>query len=60
MTNTTATPPAAPADEVVMSLLHRHVPLALLADLIDPAGPDSAVILDTEGRPETAWWEPAR
>ena len=60
MTNTTTPPSADHADEVVMNLLQRHVPLALLADLIDPSGPDSAVILDTEGQPETAWWEPSR
>lgn len=50
---------AAPTDDDrVMSLLSEHVPLSLLLDLSAPAGPDSERILDDEGEPEDAWWEP--
>jgi len=45
------------ADTVVMTLLHDHVPLALLCDLTLPDGPTSAAILAAEGEPETRWWE---
>jgi hypothetical protein len=41
----------------VMDLLSEHVPLALLADLADPDGPASPVILESEGLPDKAWWE---
>ncbi|MDT0165045.1 hypothetical protein Q9R32_05695 [Actinotalea sp. AC32] len=56
------TTPTAPVDEVeasqeVMSLLSEHVPLALLADLAIPEGPQSPQILSEEGLPEVAWWE---
>ncbi|MGH8970344.1 MAG: hypothetical protein ACRDV1_10395 [Actinomycetes bacterium] len=44
-------------DLVVMTMLHRHVPLALLCDLSDPGGPPSAEILEEEGQPESTWWE---
>ena len=44
-------------DELVMSILHEHVPLALLVDLTDTAGPASSEILAEEGEPETRWWE---
>jgi hypothetical protein len=44
-------------DEMVMALLQEHVPLSLLVDLTDPAGPVSADILAEEGPPETRWWE---
>ncbi len=47
------------ADLAVMTLLHDHVPLALLCDLTDPEGPESAAILAEEGAPESRWWEPA-
>jgi len=47
------------ADLAVMTLLHDHVPLALLCDLTDPEGPESAAILAEEGTPESRWWEPA-
>jgi hypothetical protein len=50
-------PPA--DDELVMSILQEHVPLALLVDLTDTAGPESAEILAEEGEPETRWWEGA-
>lgn len=50
---------AAPDDEGhVMELLGEHVPLSLIMDLSAPAGPDSERILDDEGEPESAWWEP--
>jgi hypothetical protein len=41
-----------------MRLLAEHVPLALLADLATPDGPVSQAILETEGLPGDAWWEP--
>lgn len=41
----------------IMDLLHEHVPLTLLADLTDPAGPASPDILEEEGLPDVAWWE---
>jgi hypothetical protein len=44
-------------DELVMSILQEHVPLALLVDLTDTAGPASAEILAEEGGPESRWWE---
>lgn len=40
-------------------LLQDHVPLSLIVDLTDPAGPDSQQILDDEGLPEEQWWLPA-
>ena len=43
----------------VMALLGEHVPLALLADLAEPTGPQSPTILEDEGLPEVAWWEPS-
>jgi hypothetical protein len=46
-------------DELVMSILQEHVPLALLVDLTDIEGPASAEILAEEGGPETRWWEGA-
>jgi hypothetical protein len=51
-----AAPQAAP--EQVMDLLADHVPLALLMDLVTPDGPSSAEILQSEGLPDDAWWEP--
>jgi hypothetical protein len=55
----TTTPSAEPTrdDEMVMSLLQEHVPLALLCDLSQPEGPTSAEILETEGGPDDHWWE---
>ncbi len=55
---------AEPVDEEqasvdVMRLLSEHVPLTLLADLAQPTGPDSPDILEHEGLPEVAWWEPS-
>ena len=44
------------ASAEVMSLLAEHVPLALLADLTNPAGPASPDILDEEGLPDVEWW----
>jgi len=46
------------ASEDVMRLLSEHVPLTLLADLAQPTGPDSPEILEDEGLPDVAWWEP--
>ena len=45
------------ADTVVMTLLHDHVPLALLCDLTETDGPSSQEILSTEGEPADRWWE---
>jgi hypothetical protein len=44
-------------DELVMSMLHEHVPLALLCDLAESEGPSSAEILAAEGGPDNHWWE---
>ena len=44
-------------DELVMDLLHQHVPLALVCDLTEDEGPSSAEILQTEGAPADHWWE---
>lgn len=57
MTTTTTEPTDLGDDAMVMSLLQEHVPLALLCDLTDPAGPASQEILDTEGEPAQRWWE---
>jgi hypothetical protein len=63
MTTTMTTPGTADEavpggdDALVMSLLHEHVPLALLCDLTAPEGPSSREILDTEGEPAQRWWE---
>ena len=48
----------AAAESPVMDLLSERVPLSLIIDLSAPAGPDSEKILDDEGQPEDAWWEP--
>lgn len=45
------------ASHEVMNLLGQHVPLALLADLAIPSGPESPQILQDEGLPDVAWWE---
>ncbi len=50
-----AVPP--PDDELVMTMLQEHVPLALVCDLTEPSGPTSQEILDTEGEPADRWWE---
>lgn len=42
-------------DEAVMDLLHDHVPLTLLVDLVD--APPSEQVLVEEGLPEQRWWE---
>lgn len=46
-------------DGPARGLLEEHVPLSLIVDLTDPAGPDSKRILDDEGLPEQQWWLPA-
>ena len=63
MTTISHTPPTEPdetaqdaVDDEVMGLLHEHVPLSLIMDLVPPGGPDSAGILRTEGAPESQWW----
>ena len=43
-------------DARVMGLLSEHVPLSLLVDLADPEGPASNEILQSEGKPDDAWW----
>jgi hypothetical protein len=55
----TTTPSAEPTrdDELMMSMLQEHVPLALLCDISEPEGPTSAEILATEGAPAEHWWE---
>ncbi len=53
-----ATPQASHAEEDVMDLLAEHVPLSLLLDLATPGGPPSKDLLQAEGLPEQAWWEP--
>ncbi len=52
--NTDATPDDV---EPVKELLDAHVPLTLLVDLLTDAAPPSAEILESEGLPDTAWWE---
>ena len=63
MTTISHTPPTGPdkaaqdaVDDEVMGLLHEHVPLSLIMDLVEPSGPDSAGILRTEGAPQSQWW----
>ena len=41
----------------VRDLLAEHVPLALIVDLATPEA-TSAEILESEGLPAEAWWEP--
>jgi hypothetical protein len=41
----------------VKDLLAEHVPLALLVDLVTPEQ-TSTEILESEGLPDVAWWEP--
>ena len=41
----------------VKDLLAEHVPLALLVDLVAPES-TSSEILEQEGLPDDAWWEP--
>lgn len=49
--------PAETASHEVLELLAEGVPMTLVADLLDPAGPPSPVILEEEGLPEEHWWE---
>jgi len=49
--------PQDPSSQTVLDLLAEGVPMALVADLVDPTGPASPVILEEEGLPEQAWWE---
>jgi hypothetical protein len=50
-------PPEADSEEIVMTMLEQHVPLALVVDLTEPSGPESAEILAEEGEPQDRWWE---
>lgn len=56
MTRTSDAAAVAPTDDVVMTMLHEHVPLSLLCDLAAD-GPGSAEILAREGTPDGRWWE---
>lgn len=49
----------AKADIGPMECLHAHVPLALLIDMLDETGPDSAAIYQQEAA-DTAWVPRAR
>ncbi|MGN6245476.1 MAG: hypothetical protein ACTHQ3_17640 [Motilibacteraceae bacterium] len=49
------TPPS-PATARVLALLARGVPLSLLCDLADPAGPRSREVLDAEREGAEPWW----
>jgi len=42
-------------DDAVMDLLHDHVPLTLLVDLVD--APASQQVLLEEGLPDEPWWD---
>ena len=58
LTEATATEATdAPRDDLVMTMLQEHVPLALLCDLTETDGPSSQEILSTEGEPADRWWE---
>ena len=50
-------PVADDATQPVKDLLAEHVPLALLVDLVTPES-TSTEILEAEGLPEVAWWDP--
>ena len=52
-------PPTSPGDDTqpVKDLLAEHVPLALVVDLVTPEA-TSTEILEAEGLPDVAWWEP--
>lgn len=41
----------------VMDVLAAHIPLTLLLDLVSPDGPVSPAILESEGLPDSPWWE---
>lgn len=51
---------AGPSDadtQPAKDLLAEHVPLALIVDLVTPES-TSTEILESEGLPDVAWWEP--
>jgi hypothetical protein len=48
-----------PGAEQTKGLFEGHVPMSLIMDLTPPEGPHSRDILDSEGAPDDAWWEPA-
>jgi hypothetical protein len=51
-----------PQSRLVMRLLAEHVPLTLLADLVDPWGPSSSMVFESELHQRTASrvWETVR
>ncbi|MEZ0448214.1 hypothetical protein [Cellulomonas sp. ICMP 17802] len=56
---TEKTPPSADDEQTtqpVLDLLAEHVPLALIVDLVTPEA-TSAQILESEGLPESTWWD---
>jgi hypothetical protein len=44
------------ASSLCMRLLGAGIPLSLVCDLTDDAGPSSRDILECEGTPDLAWW----
>jgi hypothetical protein len=42
----------------LLELLAGRVPISLIMDLAMPAGPHSRELLEAEGSPDVAWWEP--
>ena len=52
-----STHPGAP-DDALMDLLADGIPISLIMDLAMPAGPHSRELLEAEGAPDNAWWEP--
>jgi hypothetical protein len=46
------------AEEPLRELLAGRVPISLIMDLAMPAGPHSRELLEAEGEPDDAWWEP--
>ncbi|NHC12828.1 hypothetical protein [Motilibacter deserti] len=57
MATTTTGAAATSASDLCMGLLAAGVPLSLICDLTDPHMATSRDILETEGRPEVAWWQ---
>ena len=55
-------PPTTPQSRLVMQLLADRVPITLLADLVDPWGPSSSHVFDSERRLRTPSpvWESVR
>ena len=53
----TSVPAEDDTTQPVKDLLAEHVPLALIVDLVTPES-TSTEILESEGLPDDAWWEP--